>query len=81
MIEKLVPQPQEAVALGFLILNDAVIRSFDVVNLRARQVAEREGVDQHIGTSALDQNIFGLRVGHEIEAVLEARAATTLDAV
>ena len=25
--EKLVPQPQEAVAFGFLILNDAVIRS------------------------------------------------------
>ena len=29
---------------------------------------------------ALDQHVFGLCIGHEIEAVLEARAAAALDA-
>jgi hypothetical protein len=53
----------------------------DVVDLRARQVAEREGVDQHLDTSGLDQDVFGLRVGHEIETVLKARAADALDAL
>jgi hypothetical protein len=45
-----------------------------------RPWAEREGVDQHLGASALDQDVIGLRVGHEIEAVLEARTAAALDA-
>ena len=74
------PQPQDAVTLGFLILNWAPIRLVDEVDLAALHEVERDGIDHHARAVALDQEVVGRLIIDQVEAVLEARAAAALDA-
>src|SRR6478735_2886493 len=52
----------------------------DEVDLGAANEAERDRIDHYLGPVALDHNVVRRRVLHQVEAVLEARAATALDA-
>ena len=73
--EKLVPQPQDAVALGLLILKAWPIRS-SVKSISAPgQEIQRHRIDQHLGAVAFHHQVFvqlGIVQG---EIVLEARTA------
>src|SRR5262245_30131261 len=51
----------------------------DVVDFRAVDQAQGDGVDQHAGAALVDHQVVGGPIGHQVEPVLEARAAATLD--
>ena len=55
------PQPQEAVTFGLLILNWAPIRSSTKSISEPAHEAERDRIDHHAGAVALDQHIVGRR--------------------
>ena len=78
--EKLVPQPHAAVTFGLLSLNWAPIRSSTKSSSAPCRKPSEIGIDHHPGAVALDQEIVGRRLGHQVEAILEARAAAALDA-
>ncbi len=78
-IEKLVPQPHDAVALGLTTRNDAPIKSSTKSTSEPREERHRGWIDQHHGVLARDhQVILGLGAV-DVELVLEAGAAAALD--
>ncbi len=79
-IEKLVPQPQEAVAFGLFTRNEAPDQVVDEIDLRAGQERHRGRIDQHHGGIALDHQIVLGLGALDVEFVLEAGAAAALDA-
>ena len=79
-IEKLVPQPQEAVALGLWILKDWPIRSSTKSISEPPRYSSDTG---SISTRAPSRSITrssGSDLPHQVELVLEARAAAALHA-
>ena len=74
------PQPQEALTFGLLILNCAPISSSTKSISEPRTKPSEIGIDNHPRAVALDDEIVGCAVLHQVEAVLEARAAAALDA-
>ena len=79
-IEKLVPQPQEAVACGFLILKEAPIRSSTKSISEPARIVERDRVDQHAGARPLDHARHRRRGRRPGRICMEAGAAAALDA-
>ena len=74
-IEKLVPQPQDAVAFGLMHAERGSDQIVDEIDLRSCQERRRRGIDQNDGLVALDDQIvvgFGMV---DIELVLKAGAA------
>ena len=78
-IEKLVPQPQEAVAFGLMHTERRADQVVDEIDLRARQERHRGRIDQHHRAIALDHQIVLGPGVLDVELVLEAGAAATLD--
>ena len=62
-MEKLVPQPQDMVACGLLILKALADKVVDEIDLGAAHIDERDGIDQNGGAVPLDHQIVVMRVG------------------
>ncbi len=77
--QKLVPQPQDAVAFGFWILNEAPMRSSTKSISEPDRYSSETGIDQDLGSLALDHDIVLRRFADEVEAVLKAGAAAAFD--
>ena len=74
------PQPQEAVTFGLLILNWAPISSSTKSISEPRTKPSEIGSTTTLRAVALDHEVVRRTVLHQVEAVLEARAAAALDA-
>jgi len=75
-MEKLVPQPQDAVALGLTTRNEAPIRS----STKSTSEPARNGTDAGSTTVAGDYEVVFGPIMFDVEFILKAGAAAALDA-